>query len=167
MMQALNKNSIKFKNENERFEILENIKNSYNKISISPKLKINSYIDPNSNRIHNSNEKNSNLNLSLVAIDKENSLFPEKGKKHFNNHPSLDSNVNLNFKDKYNNSRERIDQVLNYYKEIGQKEHNYQYSPQIHSFYNKQQMDPLMKYSEKVRAMNLSNENPNYVIGKS
>lgn len=168
MMQALNQNSIKLKNENERLEIMKNLKNSYKKISISPKLKINSYREPhpNSNSNLNNNLKQ-NANLNVGVIDKDNLPFPEKGKKHFNYHPSLESNVSLNFKDKYDNSRERIDQILNYYKEIGEKEHKYQFSPQIYSFYNKEQTDPLQKYSEKVRAMNLSKENPNYVLGKS
>ncbi len=160
-MQALNKNSIKVKDENERFEIMNNLKNSYNKISSSPKLKLNSYKEP----ILNSNSlQKENLNLNAI-VDKENLPFPEKGKKHFNYHPSLESNVSLNFKDKYDNSKERIDQVLNYYNEIGEKEQKYLFPPQIHTYYNKEKIDPRKIYSEKVRAVNLSNENPNYVIG--
>lgn len=160
MMQALNKNSIKLKNENEKSEIMENLKSSYKRISISPRLKINSYVEP---KQTNSNFKEK---LNSSAIDKENLPFLEKGKKHFLYHPSLDSNVNLAFEDKYDNPKERISQMLNCYDEIGEKEKKYQYSPQIHSYHNKEPTDPLQKYSEKVRAMNLSNENPNYVVGK-
>ena len=162
-MQALNKNSIKLKNENEKFEIIENLKNSFNDISSSPNLKHDSYNEPNLNPNYH-NHKNLKKKLNS-GIDKDNLPFPEKGKKHFKNHPSLDSNVNLVFKEKFDNSKERINHVLNYYKEKCEKDHKYKYSPQIHYLYNKEQKDPLQKYSEKARAMNLSNENPNYNIG--
>lgn len=159
-MQALNNQSIKLKNENERFELLQNLKNSYNKVSSSPKLKLSN------NNDHSINKNNSYINeINSRVIDKNNLPFPEKGKKHFNYHPSLDSNVSLVFKDKYDDSKERIDQLVNFYKEISGKEQKYQYSPEIFSFYNKDQSDPLKKYSYKIRATNLSTENPNYVIG--
>jgi hypothetical protein len=158
MMQGLEKNSIKLKNENDRFELIENLKNSYNQISSSPKLKLRG-----NHPIYNDSSLEKQVKKT---VDLENlPVILERGKKHFTNHPSQENNIELKFIDHYNNSNERIDQLMKYYIEIGDKEKNYLFSPEIHSFYNKEQSaDPINKYSQKVRAMNLSNENPNIQI---
>ncbi len=163
MIQALNKNSIRIKNENDRIELLKNLKNSYNKISSSPKLKLGSNNTNEENLIHKHDYLYNDIKLKPMNID--NLSFKEKGKKHFDYHPSLESNINFEFRDKYDNPKQRIDQLVDYYKEAGEKEQKYHFNPEIYSFYNKEQSDLLQKFSEKVRSVNLSKENPNYVIG--
>lgn len=156
-MQALNNNSIKLKNENERSQIIEKIKDSYNKLSSSPKLKL-GIIEPNEvgNSNKNSTEKqNENVDSQHV-----------RGKKHFNNHTGQLDNVNMQCKYNYNNTNERIDDIIDFYKKINEKELKYLYNPQMYSYYNKEQRDPLLKYSQRIRDMQLSSENPNNKVGK-
>ena len=158
-MQAINKNSINFPSEYEKIEILQKLKNSYNDISSSPKLKLSGNSSKN---IDDSLERKELKKNSVELLDP----ILERGKKHYLNNSNLNNNINLVFKEKFKNSNERIDQLLNYYNEIGEKERKYHYSPEIHSFYNKEHIDGMLNICNNARGVNLSKENPNFKKGK-
>lgn len=152
MMQAVKGNSIKTKTDNEKSDILKNLQNSYDHLSSSPQLKLGGYVNSNHlQRINNTFDFDSEFN---------------KGKKHYTDNPNLQSNINLEFKENYNDPSERVDQFVNYYKEVGDKEKKYMYSPELYSFYNRDKADPSLRYNRNVRSLNYSMDHPNNKKGK-
>lgn len=123
-------------------------------MSSSPRMKL------------NLNERNPIPNPRGVSEPRHNTerlYFDEvtfgKGRKHFEQHPNFNDNVRFDFKDYYGSPNERIEQLVDYYTHVGQQEKNYNFSPQLYSFYNKEKADPLIKYSKQVRHLNVSPDN--------
>jgi hypothetical protein len=84
----------------------------------------------------------------------------EGGKKQIYNHANLHDNVVFDTQNTYSN-KQNLEKVLDYYKNINKHERDYNFSPEMFSFYPRERLAPEMKYGDKIRALHMSPENPN------
>ncbi len=82
------------------------------------------------------------------------------GKKHLYNHPNLHDNIVFDTQNAYS-SQQNLEKVLDYYKHINKHERDYNFSPDMFSFYPREKLAPEFKYGDKIRALNMSPDNPN------
>lgn len=156
MLNAIDNNHIKFKNVYEKDNIVDQLKSSLEILNESPKIKIGFY----------SKQNDSNEVKEITNKINDHSLTPKhdevtfgRGRKHFKVHPCMQSNISLTFKNNFANPKERIDQLIDYYIDSSKKEKSYNYSPSLYSLYNKEKVDPTVKYSDRIRHQNVSNGN--------
>ena len=112
-------------------------------MNASPKIKLSPYASPMS-----SNKK---INLSY--------LDDLKGKKILPNHSNLHDNIIFDTQET-KTVGEHIDKLINYYSRVSEHERHYNHSPDLYSFYNRERVSPLQKYSKKVRHLDISPDNP-------
>jgi hypothetical protein len=82
-----------------------------------------------------------------------------KGKKQIPEHPNHHDNVIFDTKEA-GSITEHIDKLINYYSKVSDHEKYYRNSPSLYSFYNRERVSPLHKYSRKVRHLDISPDNP-------
>ena len=110
------------------------------------------------------------MNYNILPID--NIITPSGskdkniGKKHFCNHPNFNDNVVFDMYNPYN-VQENLEKVLNYYNNLNTQERNYNYSPNMYSFYKKEIKPATDRYDKIVRAVNMSQDNPYKKVPKN
>jgi hypothetical protein len=150
LINAVNKNEIHLNSESEKLKIMSDLRSSLEILNASPKIKISH---------HNLINQNASKSTNSQQIDE---VMFGRGKKHFSQHPNRIDNVAFDYKDYYFSPNERIDQLINYYSKIGKQDRDYQYNPELYSFYKKERIDPIDKWSRKVRRTDISPDNPVY-----
>jgi hypothetical protein len=156
MLNAIGNNHIEFKHSNEKAQLVDQLKASLEVLNESPKIRLGIY----SNK---ENELNKNIKGNETTNAIPNFQYDEvtfgRGRKHFHNHPGMQSNIDLTFQQNFTSPKEKIDQLINYYLDSSKKEKTYNYSPDLYTLYNKEKLDPTIKYSDKVRHVNVSKGN--------
>jgi hypothetical protein len=106
--------------------------------------------------------KLSSLNLKLIDDSPKKAisfLDDFKGKRIIPKHPNLQDNVIFDAQETSHVS-EHIDKLMNYYSRLSEHERHYNHSPDLYSFYHRERVSPLCKYSKKVRHLDISPDNP-------
>lgn len=153
MMNALDKNEVVLKNNTDKTKIIDSLKASLDNLNLSPKIKLNSERARHGLSVDNKQE----FKIDEISYGKE--------RRHYNQHPNNFDNVKFDYKENYTSPNERIEELINYYAKIGEDDRNYKFNPQMHSFYKKEQLDPLIKYSKKIRHVDVSPDNPFHRYG--
>jgi hypothetical protein len=81
------------------------------------------------------------------------------GKKHLYNHSNFHDNVVFDTQKSYTQN-ENLEKVLDYYTHINKHERDYNFSPEMFSFYPREKAAPELRYGDKIRSLNMSPENP-------
>ena len=55
---------------------------------------------------------------------------------------------------------QNLDKVLDYYTNINKHEREYNFSPEMFSFYPREQLAAEQRYGDKIRALHMSPDNP-------
>ncbi len=120
------------------------------------------------NRLQNSIQeynRSPKYNIEYKSFPIDNIITPTHikdktiGKKHFSNHANFNDNVVFDMYNPYS-VQENLEKVMNYYNNLNVHERNYNYSPQMYSFYKKDVKPATDRYDKIVRAVNMSQDNP-------
>lgn len=149
MLNAISNNKLEIKRAQEKEKIVEKLKNSLETLAESPKMKLGIYASNGSNKFSDDNYNNN----SSLRFDE---VTQGRGRRHFHFHPGMQDNVSFEFRENFASNKERIDQFVDHYLSANKQEKIYNFSPNMYAYYNKEKVDPTIKYSDKVRHQNVS-----------
>ncbi len=143
----MDQNEIKFKHNNEKYNMLSNLQLSLERLNPHP-LGKSEYFDNFEKQKHNDINKN-------IFNEK-----PEKGKgkKHFTNNQNFIGSYKIDYQHHYLDSNDRINNLIKYYNEINEKEKSLLNSPQVYS--SRRRLEPVK--NKRNNQINLSPDNPCY-----
>jgi hypothetical protein len=81
------------------------------------------------------------------------------GKKQLSNHANHHDNIIFDTNNTYS-SQQNLERILDYYTNINKHERDYNFSPDMFSFYPRERLPPEMKYGDKIRSLHMSPDNP-------
>lgn len=159
MMNAIESGHIKFNQVSDKSKLMHQLKNSFEILTESPRIKLGVYSKTSDTNLKSQNDNKIFNDNKLLSSTNNNEDTNCKGRKHFHNHPGMLSNIDLSFQNNLSNPKEKISQLINHYVNANKIEKTYNYSPELFALYNKDKIDPTLRYSDKVRHVNVSQGN--------